>query len=100
MRSVMKRTLRNVGVSGLAVIIAATVLSRIAPTSAESARTVPAPAVDLDAGQATSAELVLAGGCFWGVQGVYQHVKGVTNALSGYAGGDKRSADYDSVSNG
>jgi peptide-methionine (S)-S-oxide reductase len=95
----MKRTLRNV-VSCLALIIAATVFTRIAPTSAESARTVPAPAVDLDAGQATSAVLVLAGGCFWGVQGVYQHVKGVTNAVSGYAGGDQRSADYDSVSNG
>ena len=37
---------------------------------------------------------VLAGGCFWGVQGVYQHVRGVRKALSGYAGGDKDSANY------
>ena len=44
------------------------------------------------AGQATSAVVVLAGGCFWGVQGVFQHVKGVTNAVSGYAGGDKKTA--------
>ena len=41
---------------------------------------------------------VLAGGCFWGVQGVYQHVKGVTSAQSGYAGGDAATANYDTVS--
>jgi peptide-methionine (S)-S-oxide reductase len=40
------------------------------------------------------------GGCFWGVQGVFQHMKGVTSAVSGYAGGDKRSAHYDLVSSG
>jgi len=44
--------------------------------------------------------LVLAGGCFWGVQGVYQHVNGVLNAVSGYAGGDKRSANYEVVGMG
>jgi peptide-methionine (S)-S-oxide reductase len=44
--------------------------------------------------------VVLAGGCFWGVQGVYQHLKGVTKAVSGYAGGTKESADYDTVSAG
>jgi peptide-methionine (S)-S-oxide reductase len=43
---------------------------------------------------------VLAGGCFWGVQGVFQHVKGVTNAVSGYAGGDARTAEYEVVSTG
>jgi peptide-methionine (S)-S-oxide reductase len=68
--------------------------------SAESARSLPMPAVDLPPGQATSAVAVLAGGCFWGVQGVFQHVKGVTNAVSGYAGGDKRSAIYEVVSSG
>ena len=54
----------------------------------------------LPPGQATSAVVVLAGGCFWGVQGVFQHVKGVTSAVSGYAGGDKKSADYEIVSTG
>ena len=44
--------------------------------------------------------VVLAGGCFWGVQGVYQHMKGVTSAISGYAGGDKKTADYESVGSG
>ena len=43
---------------------------------------------------------VLAGGCFWGVQGVFQHMKGVTSAVSGYAGGDKKSAHYNMVSAG
>ena len=41
---------------------------------------------------------MLAGGCFWGVQAVFQHTKGVTNAVSGYAGGDKKDADYETVS--
>ena len=43
---------------------------------------------------------VIAGGCFWGVQAVYQHTKGVTKAVSGYAGGGKKDADYERVSMG
>src|SRR5207253_10402333 len=43
---------------------------------------------------------VLAGGCFWGVQGVFQHVKGVTSAVSGYAGGEQKSAKYNIVTMG
>ena len=43
---------------------------------------------------------MLAGGCFWGVQAVFQHVKGVTEAVSGYAGGDKETAAYEQVSTG
>lgn len=68
--------------------------------SAAEARTVPAPAVDEPAGQATSEVAVLAGGCFWGVQGVFEHVKGVTRAVSGYAGGDRKTAEYETVSTG
>ena len=49
---------------------------------------------------ATSEVAVLAGGCFWGVQAVFQHVQGVTNAVSGYAGGDKSTAVYQVVSSG
>lgn len=44
--------------------------------------------------------IVLAGGCFWGVEGVYEHVKGVENAVSGYAGGDDSTANYRAVSRG
>ena len=71
------------------------------PRAAEIGRQIPAPA--LDATPASGAETqvaVLAGGCFWGVQGVFQHMKGVTSAVSGYAGGDKRSAHYNLVSTG
>ena len=44
--------------------------------------------------------IVLAGGCFWGVQGVFQHVKGVTSAVSGYEGGDKATAHYEMTGRG
>ena len=66
----------------------------------EKGRAIPAPAMDETAGAATSEVAVFAGGCFWGVQGVYQHVKGVKGALSGYAGGEKKTASYDDVSGG
>ncbi|MGO4723523.1 MULTISPECIES: peptide-methionine (S)-S-oxide reductase MsrA [unclassified Inquilinus] len=70
-------------------------------SSAEEARAVPAPAVDEAAAPGTATETaVLAGGCFWGVQGVFQHVKGVTNAVSGYAGGEAGTAQYETVSGG
>jgi len=43
---------------------------------------------------------VFAGGCFWGIQAVFQHVRGVQSAISGYAGGEKKTADYETVSEG
>ncbi|MBJ7337608.1 peptide-methionine (S)-S-oxide reductase MsrA [Mycolicibacterium sp.] len=62
---------------------------------------VPAPQVDEPAASSGGRETaVLAGGCFWGVQGVFQHVKGVTQAESGYAGGQQDTADYETVSTG
>ncbi len=62
-------------------------------------RLVPPPAVDEPArsGQEVA---VVAGGCFWGVQGVFQHVKGVVSAVSGYDGGDKATAHYEMTSRG
>jgi peptide-methionine (S)-S-oxide reductase len=69
-------------------------------STAEEARNVPAPAVDEQTAGKTSEVAVIAGGCFWGVQGVFQHVAGVTNAVSGYAGGDKSTAHYEMTSNG
>ena len=90
--------------SSIVVIVVSVLLMGLAiashPVAADGARVVPAPMVDAPPGQATSAVVVLAGGCFWGVQGVYQHVKGVTSAVSGYAGGDRRSAEYETVSTG
>jgi peptide-methionine (S)-S-oxide reductase len=73
---------------------------RAGASSADEAHVVPAPAVDEAAGAATSEVAVLAGGCFWGVQGVFQHVTGVSKAVSGYAGGAKDTAEYETVSRG
>jgi peptide-methionine (S)-S-oxide reductase len=71
-------------------------------STAEAPHVIPPPAVDEQAAAepATTEVAVLAGGCFWGVQGVFQHVEGVTNAVSGYAGGDKKTAQYESVGSG
>jgi peptide-methionine (S)-S-oxide reductase len=77
----------------------ALLVTRVVP-GAEKARAIPAPEVDEPAGDRTSETAILAGGCFWGVQGVYQHVKGVARAVSGYAGGDKNTAEYERVSTG
>ena len=68
--------------------------------AAEPAVVIPAPAVDEPAGASHTETAVFAGGCFWGVQGVFQHVKGVTNAVSGYSGGKKDTAEYETVSGG
>jgi peptide-methionine (S)-S-oxide reductase len=68
--------------------------------SAERATVIPPPAVDAAASSEQTQTVVLAGGCFWGVQAVFQHVKGVTNAVSGYAGGTKDTARYNVVSMG
>jgi peptide-methionine (S)-S-oxide reductase len=67
---------------------------------AESAVTIPPPAAEAPAQSGGLETAVLAGGCFWGIQAVYQHVKGVTNAVSGYAGGAQKDATYDVVSSG
>jgi peptide-methionine (S)-S-oxide reductase len=61
---------------------------------------IPAPTIDERSGNAPSEIAVIAGGCFWGVQGVYQHVDGVLNAVSGYAGGDQATAQYGLVGRG
>jgi len=61
----------------------------------------PDPAVDVPASAAQEKQTaVLAGGCFWGVEAVFEHLKGVTNVVSGFAGGDKSTAHYETVSTG
>lgn len=89
--------------TALTVLLAASTALTLAFTmpsrAAEDAVVIPAPAVD--AAPASSIQTaVLAGGCFWGVQGVFQHTAGVVNAVSGYAGGTKATADYKAVSSG
>jgi peptide-methionine (S)-S-oxide reductase len=74
--------------------------SSITAQAGEAAVSIPAPQVDDKpaAGQLQTA--VLAGGCFWGVQGVYQHLTGVSKVLSGYSGGARDDADYQKVGGG
>src|SRR5215831_2332009 len=82
-----------------ALMIVAGALYWASPSSAETARKLPPPALD----ETTSASrdvIVLAGGCFWGVQGVFQHVEGVISAVSGYAGGSRDTAKYETTSSG
>lgn len=70
-------------------------------SAAEEYVAIPAPAQDVTAAPGTRLQkAVFAGGCFWGVQGVFQHVQGVQNAVSGYAGGQAGTANYDTVSGG
>lgn len=70
--------------------------------AAEKAVRLPPPAADSadSAAPAGRATAVFAGGCFWGVQAVFQHTQGVLNAVSGYAGGQKETANYGSIGSG
>jgi peptide-methionine (S)-S-oxide reductase len=72
------------------------------PTVAEAAApvVVPAPAVDAPATPGETQTAVLSGGCFWGMQGVFEHVKGVKQVVAGYAGGNAMTAHYEVVSTG
>jgi peptide-methionine (S)-S-oxide reductase len=82
-------------------VLAAVALAALTPlgASAETAVNVPPPAAQSAATGHTEIA-VLAGGCFWGIQAVYQHIKGVKNAVSGYAGGNPGAATYNAVSTG
>jgi peptide-methionine (S)-S-oxide reductase len=95
------RLARSVGL--VAVVVAAFALfPQPMPTSNATAGS-PVPASDIDESVpvgVTSETAVLAGGCFWGVQGLFQHVNGVRVAESGYAGGDQQTANYETVSTG
>jgi peptide-methionine (S)-S-oxide reductase len=72
-----------------------------ARASAPALAPVPAPLMDAKLAIAPAKQTaVVAGGCFWGIQAVFQHVKGVLNATSGYSGGSARNAEYEVVSTG
>jgi peptide-methionine (S)-S-oxide reductase len=94
----------NIGriLAGLAIVAGTVlVLGNRATAASAAAGSLPAPVVDdalaSSAGEQTA---VFAGGCFWGVQAVFEHVKGVKSALSGYAGGRVASPSYEEVSSG
>ncbi len=84
----------------LSLILAAAGAAAAAPTFAEEGIPVPRPALDETARAGGPEVAVLAGGCFWGVQGVFQHVAGVENAVSGYTGGKGDTAQYHTVGSG
>ena len=92
---------RSTMVLGLTLLATGLIFAlRSFPSVAQSPVNVPAPALDEPAGGTAPEVAVLAGGCFWGVQGVFQHVDGVLDAVSGYTGGSKGTAQYEIVSTG
>ncbi|MEK7319833.1 MAG: peptide-methionine (S)-S-oxide reductase MsrA [Pseudomonadota bacterium] len=86
--------------ASLAVLMVAAAMWELPAISAEAAVKIPAPAVDERAGTSHTETAVFAGGCFWGVQGVFQHVRGVTRVTSGYSGGSASNAQYEMVGTG
>lgn len=96
----MTRRLSRLSIHAAAIGLLAISTVNVAPSfAAEDAVVIPPPAVDVQNASGIQTA-VLAGGCFWGVQGVFQHTKGVVNAVSGYSGGNQRNADYHMVSTG
>jgi len=81
--------------------LAALALAVAIPSLGSASSPLPVPAQDIPAASLKGPQTaVFAGGCFWGVEAVFRHTKGVTSAVSGYAGGDAKSADYETVSTG
>ena len=95
----MLNTVKPVGFVLLALAAVGTFWN-IPGRSGEAAVVLPAPAVDNPRAAGPMQTAVLAGGCFWGVQGVYQYTKGVKRVLSGYSGGDRSTAQYEKVGTG
>src|SRR5499427_7841354 len=90
---------------GVKRLVPAFFLAVLAATNANAAKDraviTPKPAVDTPVAAQTSEQTaVIAGGCFWGIQAVFQHVKGVISATSGYSGGSDKDANYELVSTG
>jgi peptide-methionine (S)-S-oxide reductase len=84
------------------LLLGVTLAGVIACNAGDNAITaVPSPAIDAPIATSKAEQTaVFAGGCFWGVQAVFQHVKGVTNTTSGYSGGAANTAEYELVSTG
>ncbi len=96
----MRRMFAWKAVTARLAIGSAIILAGLNVASAQEGVALPAPVADVSPGTAATETAVFAGGCFWGVQGVFQHVSGVKNAVSGYAGGAKQTANYESVGSG
>lgn len=84
---------------GVAVALGGIAVLALSPGEGRAEKAVAIPAVSADAAETGNAAIaVLAGGCFWGMEGVFEHVKGVKAVTSGYAGGSAATATYDLVS--
>jgi peptide-methionine (S)-S-oxide reductase len=93
----MNSTIRNLGALALLCVFAGVGLHEPATADAID-RAIPAAAIDANKTSAPASETaVLAGGCFWGMQGVFEHVRGVTKVVAGYSGGAKATAIYELV---
>jgi peptide-methionine (S)-S-oxide reductase len=86
--------------AALALAMLGVVLLRSPLLGAEAPVIIAPPAIDSAKSAGPPQTAVLAGGCFWGVQGVFEHVRGVQKVVAGYAGGDRASAQYETVSSG
>ncbi|MDA3919488.1 MAG: peptide-methionine (S)-S-oxide reductase MsrA [Salinisphaera sp.] len=100
----MNQTLTHILPSALIAVAGLTLAACTLGTSAHANDTygtaIPAPTAHLASQPHGTQTAVLAGGCFWGMEEVFQHVKGVTDVVSGYAGGDKAHANYSDSSSG
>lgn len=96
----MPKFLAPLAIGAAAAILLGGLSLWVQPTAAEDARVIPAPTMEEQPSTAGTETVVLAGGCFWGVQGVFQHVNGVSRAVSGYTGGEASTARYEMVGSG
>lgn len=91
---------QSIGPSLMTLAAVGVLLWRAPLFGAEAPVVIPPPSIDASRAAGPLQTAVLAGGCFWGVQGVFQHVRGVKQAIAGYAGGDRSTAQYETVSSG
>ena len=97
----MSKLLPRLFVAVLAIAAVAAVVTHSSVAASENAKALPKPAVDQPLASTHGQETtVIAGGCFWGIQAVFQHVNGVISATSGYSGGSSSTAEYEIVSTG
>src|ERR1700733_7584761 len=93
--------IRSLSIGAAAWLIAFLLFTVISRSSANAAGAVPNPVVDDPLASAKGERtIVVAGGCLWGIQAVFEHVKGVVKAAAGYSGGTAKTADYETVSSG
>ena len=96
-----RRQIRWIAISAGAVLSAAVSAELMPRTFADTSVVVPPPVLTEPVNSGVPSErAILAGGCFWGVQAVFQHLKGVNNVISGYAGGNGNTAQYETVGGG